>query len=87
MLDQPEGTLREKVANIIQQLLLKRSVSRPVAADDDLREFGLTSLDMVSLMLAVEAEFVVQIPDADMTPANFQSVSRIERMVAKLLVS
>jgi acyl carrier protein len=85
MLDQSEFHLRERVARIIQQLLLKRSVSRLVLAEDSLREIGLTSLDMVSLMLAVEAEFGVQIPDRDMTPSNFQTISSIERMVAKLL--
>jgi acyl carrier protein len=85
MLDQSEFHLRERVARIIQQLLLKRSVSRLVSAEDSLREIGLTSLDMVSLMLAVEAEFGVQIPDRYMTPSNFRSTSSIEKMVAELL--
>jgi acyl carrier protein len=85
MLDQSEFHLRERVARIIQQLLLKRSVSRLVSAEDSLRQIGLTSLDMVSLMLAVEAEFGVQIPDRDMTPSNFQSISSIEKTVADLL--
>jgi acyl carrier protein len=39
---------------------------------------------MVNLMLAVEAEFDVKIPDRDMTPANFRSVARIEALVEKL---
>jgi acyl carrier protein len=36
-----------------------------------LRDVGLTSLDMTSLVLAVEAEFSIRIPDRAITPANF----------------
>jgi len=45
----------------------------------------MTSMDMVNLMLAVEAEFDMTIPQADITPENFQSPQSIERLVAKLL--
>ncbi|MGA9891350.1 MAG: hypothetical protein WBQ55_03045 [Xanthobacteraceae bacterium] len=36
------------------------------------------------MILAVEAEFDVKIPDHDMTPANFRCVARIEALVEKL---
>ena len=55
-----------------------------MAAPQDLREAGLTSLDMVNLMLAVEAEFDIEIPQADMTPENFRSIETIEALVAVL---
>jgi acyl carrier protein len=76
--------LREKVVDLVDQLLRKRSSGRQVLAEDDLREIGLTSLDLVSLMLAVEAKFSIQIPDIDMTPANFRSIWKIEEMIAAL---
>ncbi len=57
----------------------------PVGRDDDLTESGLSSLDMVNLMLAVEAEFDVKIPDRDMTPANFRTIARIDALVGALL--
>jgi acyl carrier protein len=50
-----------------------------------LAECGLSSLDMVNLMLAVESEFDVKIPDRDMTPANFRTIGRIDALVAGLL--
>jgi len=53
--------------------------------DRDLTEAGLTSLDMVNLMLAVEAEFDLKIPDRDMTPANFRTIARIDALVGALL--
>jgi hypothetical protein len=36
-------------------------------------------------MLAVEAEFELTIPEADMTPANFRSIVAIDALVANLL--
>src|SRR6476620_2487920 len=45
---------------------------------------GLSSLDMVNLMLAVEAEFDLKIPDREMTPSNFRSIAHIVRLVHDL---
>lgn len=71
--------------DVVQRLLADRSISRHVSSDDDLREVGLTSLDMVNLMLSVEAEFDLEIPEIDITPANFRSISTISRLVTALL--
>ena len=49
--------------------------------DARLVDVGLTSMDMVNLMLSVEAEFDFTIPQAEITPENFQSVETLERMV------
>jgi acyl carrier protein len=75
----------DRVAEVVQRLLAERSISRPVSSDDDLREVGLTSLDMVNLMLSVEAEFDVEIPEIDITSANFRSISTISSLVTTLL--
>ena len=42
-------------------------------------------MDMVNLMLGVEAEFDFTIPQTEITPENFQSVETLERMVATQL--
>ena len=42
-------------------------------------------MDMVNLMLGVEAEFDFTIPQDKITPENFQSVETLERMVATQL--
>ena len=42
-------------------------------------------MDLVNLMLGVEAEFDFTIPQAEITPENFQSVETLERMVATQL--
>jgi acyl carrier protein len=77
----------DRVFGIVHEILARRSANRPIHSllpDDDLRSAGLTSLDMVNLMLAVEAEFELKIPDTDMTLRNFRSVSAIDALVASL---
>ena len=79
------GSAKHRVAGIVLEILERRSVSYQVMADDDLQNVGLTSLDMVNLMLSVEAEFDLRIPDTDMTPRNFRSISAIDALVNSLL--
>ncbi len=85
MLDRSISSPVDRVTALVRALLAKRSVNRPVGSDEDLTEAGLTSLDMVNLMLAVETEFDLKIPDRDMTPANFRTVARIDALVGALL--
>jgi acyl carrier protein len=75
---------RERVTAVVRRLLADRSITKPFAADDDLREVGLTSLDMVNLVLAVESELAVSIPESEITPNNFRSVASIETLVVGL---
>lgn len=75
---------RGRIAGLVIDILEKRSVSKVISADEDLREIGLTSIDMVSLMLAVEGEFDLTIPESEMTPQNFRSVAAIDSLVAVL---
>jgi acyl carrier protein len=63
---------------------MERSIRRSVSPADDLRDAGLTSMDMVNLVLAVESEFDLMIPEASITPANFRSVAAISSLVGAL---
>jgi acyl carrier protein len=38
-------------------------------------------------MLAVEVEFAITIPQADITPENFASIASVEALVLKLTAS
>lgn len=70
---------------MVNRMLSERSLRFPAFPDDDLRTLGLSSLDMVNLVLAVESEFDVSIPDADITPARFRSIATIAALVVTLL--
>ena len=85
MLDRINSSATDRITALVRQILAKRSIERSVGSDEDLTESGLSSLDMVNLMLAVEGEFDLKIPDQDMTPSNFRSVARIEALVGTLM--
>jgi acyl carrier protein len=85
VLDRINSSTTDRVAALVRQILAKRSVDQPVGPDDDLTASGLSSLDMVNLMLAVEGEFDLKIPDRDMTPSNFRTIARIDALVGALL--
>lgn len=74
----------ERITAVVRRILAERSITRSFTAQEDLREVGLTSLDMVNLVLAVESELAVSIPEAEITPANFRSVASIEALVTGL---
>ncbi|HEX4150915.1 MAG TPA: phosphopantetheine-binding protein [Steroidobacteraceae bacterium] len=57
----------------------------PFPVDTQLSELGVSSLKMVNLMLAVEVEFDLAIPQSDITPENFQSVRSIQGLVERML--
>ena len=75
----------ERIGSIVRTMLTKRDFQGALDAGQSLGEAGLTSLDMVNLMLAVEAEFDLEIPQAEMTPENFRSINTIERLVEALV--
>ena len=76
---------RDRIIAIACRMLAKRGVQRRPGRRDNLREAGLTSLDMVNLMLAVEAEFDIEIPQSAMTPDNFDTIAAIESLVSVTL--
>src|SRR5471030_2739303 len=72
----------ERVTAIACRMLVKRGNNTIPGSDDNLRDAGLTSLDMVNLMLAVEAEFDIEIPQSAMTPDNFDTIRAIGALVS-----
>jgi acyl carrier protein len=85
MLDRPSIGPQDRVSAVVHRMLSDRSITRSVGPDDDLRQAGLSSLDMVNLVLTIEAEFDVRIPEGEITPANFRSIALISKLVINLL--
>jgi len=76
-----------QITAIVEAMLVKRGGPLAVAADQNLSEAGLTSLDMVNLMLAIEDEFGIEIPQRRMTPANFRTIAAIEQLVSNVALA
>lgn len=84
MSDSNAQSLEGRIAAIVRRLLAQRSIDREISPDADLRQAGLSSLDMVSLVLSVEEEFDLMVPEVSIMPTNFRSIAAISRLVDSL---
>jgi acyl carrier protein len=82
-----ETRVASAIRGLVSRLLEKRQIRPVLTATTSLKDAGLTSLDTVNLMLAVEAEFDIFIPQERMTPENFRSIAAIEALVETLAPS
>jgi acyl carrier protein len=75
----------DRVLALVKSILKQNATTANVDPDSLLVDVGLTSMDMVNLMLGVEAEFDFTIPQSEITPENFQSVQTLQRMIVSQL--
>jgi acyl carrier protein len=80
-----EGVSEQLVGLVKQTLGSNATVPEPFPMEQQLSELGVSSLKMVNLMLAVELEFDIAIPQSDITPENFHSVAAIQSLVVRTL--
>jgi acyl carrier protein len=73
--------VRDRIIKLVKSILERNSLAADVTPAARLVDVGLTSMDMVNLMLGVEAEFDFTIPQSEITPENFQSVETLQRLV------
>lgn len=78
-MDQSSKVERSKIVAIV-----RRVAAKPVnpAPDESLFESGmLDSFSLTDLVSALETEFSMRIPDADLTPRKFDSIDRIQAYI------
>ncbi len=71
----------DRIHDILSAFIMN---SEKVSRDQDLRELGLTSMQMVSLMLSIEAEFDLTIPPSKLLPINFRTIESIKNLLSEL---
>ncbi|MBU6526639.1 acyl carrier protein [Methylocystis sp. MJC1] len=71
----------DRINAIVAQFIKNASQIPP---HQDLQELGMTSMEMVNLMLSIEAEFDLTIPSSKLVPANFRTIGNIEALVRDL---
>ena len=79
-----QPALRDRLLGIVERVLERPGAGPTLPPEAALSELGLSSLKMVSLMLSVEAEFDLNIPQNEITPENFRSINSIHALVARL---
>ena len=81
----PQSALRDRLLRLVAQILGKPDAAAALPPEARLSELGMSSIKMVNLMLALEVEFDLTIPQSDITPDNFRSVASVEAMMVRLL--
>ena len=78
---QAASDVQSRLLALVRSILEQNAIATDPEPATLLVDVGLTSMDMVNLMLAVEAEFDFTIPQSEITPENFQSVETLTRLV------
>ena len=78
---QAVSDVQGRLLALVKSILKQNAIAADLEPATLLVDVGLTSMDMVNLMLAVEAEFDFTSPQSDITPENFQSVATLNRLV------
>ncbi len=82
----PTAELIDRLVKLVKQLMDPGTATpEPFPLEQQLSDLGLTSLKMVNLMLSVETEFDIMIPQTEITPENFQSVGSMARLLSRTL--
>ncbi|MBV8841659.1 MAG: acyl carrier protein [Bryobacterales bacterium] len=72
---------RERLRAVVEKVAEKRVPQDP---DESLFESGLLDSFMLpDLVSAIEEEFTIKIPDSDLNPRKFDSLSRMEAYLAR----
>jgi acyl carrier protein len=83
MLDVRNDSVKGLITAIVHNFI--KNSDDEIATTQDLQDLGLSSFDMVNLMLAIEAEFDLTIPASKLVPANFRTIDNIETLVRGLI--
>jgi acyl carrier protein len=77
--------VRERLLRLVAQSLGRSEAAAILPPEARLSELGMSSIKMVTLMLALEREFGLTIPQSEITPENLRSVASLEEMLKRLL--
>ncbi|HEY6925094.1 MAG TPA: phosphopantetheine-binding protein [Steroidobacteraceae bacterium] len=70
---------------LVERILERPPGGTPLSTAARLNELGMSSMKMINLMLAIEVEFDLTIPQAEITPENFETIASVEATVERLL--
>jgi acyl carrier protein len=79
------ASVQDRVLSVVRIVLQENAIIVDIHPESRLVDIGLDSMDMVALMLKVEAEFDLTLPQPEITPENFQSVKTMELMILNQL--
>jgi acyl carrier protein len=82
-----KSPLSDRLVELVRRILGPPAGTGPIPIEGRLTDVGMSSIKMVGFMLAIEAELDIVIPQAQITPENFQSIASVESLVRELMDS
>lgn len=70
----------QKLRDIISSLTSATSVDLELS----LQQLGIDSLKTIALLMAIETEFSLSVPDSELNPVNFASGNAVLEMIKRL---
>ncbi|RQR46956.1 acyl carrier protein [Burkholderia sp. Bp8994] len=80
----PEQHVKNEIRTILKHVAHLEAAIDSIGDGDDLYEAGLSSLDTIQLMLAIEKQFNIEIPDEMLNRNLFRSVDALADTIATL---
>lgn len=78
-------TLKQQLRDFIRKSLIPDGAAAEIDENEALIDRGLIdSMGLLQIMTFIEERTGVRIPDEEVTPDNFQSLSSIDQMVTRL---
>ncbi|HEX8296850.1 MAG TPA: acyl carrier protein [Chthoniobacteraceae bacterium] len=71
--------LEQQLVSLISERLLETQPG--FSADSDLYEAGLDSMALMQLLILVEEEYGVSIPEGDLTKQNFSTTQHLAQLI------
>lgn len=75
--------MKEKIRSFIFQELIFVAEPDKFSDDDNLLEAGLDSMGIMRLVMFIEEQFGVTLPDAEIDPDNVHSVNALARWILR----
>jgi acyl carrier protein len=75
--------MKDKIRAFIFQELLFVAEPEKFSDDDNLLEAGLDSMGIMRLIMFIEEQFGVTLPDAEIDPDNVQSINALEQWILR----
>ncbi|KAB0650221.1 acyl carrier protein [Burkholderia sp. Bp9012] len=80
----PEQHVKNEIRTILKHVAHLEAAIDSIGDGDDLYEAGLSSLDTIQLMLAIEKQFNIEIPDEMLNRNLFRSIDALADTIATL---
>jgi len=78
-------TLKQELREFIRRSLIPAGATAEVDENEPLIDHGvIDSMGLLQIMTFIEERTGVRVPDDEVTPENFQSVSAIDQLVTRL---